>query len=162
MSVKIRRGQLEVKEQLDVRVGFQQWKRPLRHPLPCPPSTVADLLVALTHVRTDPSNIARRNEPVDLSSILQLSIAAGIQPIEVYKRRERFRVDGQRVEKTTMKIKGSPFTLKCAVLEGSDLDDLIRLRRVLRLDDGHNISIHQALAQTVRRRGGVLSTHETR
>jgi len=113
-------------------------------------------------VRTDQSNIARRNEPVDLSSILQLSTAAGIEPIEVYKRRERFRVDGQRVEKTTMKIKGSPFTLKCAVLEGSDLDDLIRLRRVLRLDDGHNISIHQALAQTVRRRGGVLSTHETR
>jgi len=145
---------MEVKELVDVQLGFQQWARPVNHALPCSPSTVMGVLGAMIDVgAVDRIGTQCGTRPLDRRAVLQLSTAAGIPTIGVRKRRERFRLDRQRAELTTMTIEGTLLSLKCVVLEGCDLFELVRIRRMLGLEHASNVPVHQALSSTGRYRG---------
>jgi hypothetical protein len=82
---------------------------------------------------------------LDPPDLLRVMTAAGSATIAVCKSRERFRLDGQRGEVTTVTVEGSPLVRTCVVVEGWDLDELVRIRRRLRLEGASNVPVHQAL-----------------
>lgn len=139
-NAKIRDNTLKVKELVDERKGFEQWTRDKHESNKSIPAPLDDLFEDIDLKRL------RKKKKFDIVDAIDgLDPDDGVRPMFVTKRRRRYVVGNLRAEVTDIDIAETDETLRTISIEGDDLDELKKLRKVLGLKGENNTPVHQAI-----------------
>lgn len=143
-NIKIRNDQLDIKQRMAQRDGFEQWAPAGKWAFPLDDSARATLGQALQLDMAIPAPDAR--EPEALVAGL-CGHQRDVVRVKLFKRRFGFEFDGCLSEYAEVSINGAAINTVC--VESTDLDAADRLVRRLGLDQYPNTSYVAALMQVV-------------
>ena len=139
-NAKIRDDELKVKQLIGEEKGFEQWTSEWHETSDTAPKPYDALFNQLRLDRP------QRGKSFDVfKAVAKLDPDTGARAVFVTKRRRRYRLGSIKAEVTDVEIHGSDEVMRTLSIEGSDLDELVALRKTLGLRDETNLPMHVAI-----------------
>lgn len=140
LNVKVRDRTLKVKQLVERTKGFQRWASSRYRTVKAAPAPFDDALESLRRDRK------KYGDDFDLAkAVAALDAEAAAKVVLVSKYRRRYRIGDMRAEVTELTIDKTGEVLRSIAIEGDDLDELVALRKKLRLKGNDNVAVHVAL-----------------
>jgi exopolyphosphatase / guanosine-5'-triphosphate,3'-diphosphate pyrophosphatase len=147
-NVKVRFDLMDIKTLVEVNSdGLEQWKPVMKAKFPLPAAEVEKVLGALD---VKAGSLARAEYTLD-QFVSELGIPGGLRPVNVHKRRVRYKVNGCTSEVTDVVADGQK--IRTVALELEDAARVIATVRELELDRFPNISYPRGLKQLLGMKG---------
>jgi len=139
-NAKVRNNTLKVKQLVSEDKGFERWSRDRPESAEAAPSPFDDLYERLRLDRP------QRGKSYDLyDAVARLDDDPDIEIVFVVKNRRRYTIGKLRAEVTDIEVTETSEVMHTLAIEGSNLDDLVALRKQLGLRDQPNVAVHEAI-----------------
>lgn len=139
-NAKVRDDTLKLKQLMREDAGFERWASQRHESAGALPSPFDEVFEQLRLDRP------QRGKSYDLRrAVPNIDPDSGVRAVFVTKRRETYRIGDLRAELTDITLCESGDVLHTLAIEGSDLDDLVALRKQLGLRDEPNVAVHEVI-----------------
>ncbi len=139
-NAKVRDSTLKVKQLVAEERGFERWTSHWHRNAGSAPSPFDELFEELRldrHTSGKTLNLPK--------AVKRLDPETAAKAVFVTKLRRRYRIGNLRAEVTDITIESTGELLRTLAIEGSELDDLVALRKKLGLRGEENVAIHVAI-----------------
>lgn len=139
-NAKVRNNSLKIKQLVSEDKGFERWTADRPRTADAAPSPFDEVFERLQLDRP------QRGKSYDLyEAIERLDKDPDTEAIFVIKHRRRYTIGDLRAEITDIEVVDTSEVLHTLAIEGTNLDDLVSLRKKLGLRDEPNLAVHEAI-----------------
>jgi len=140
-NAKVRDRSMKIKQLVAEKRGFESWTSDWYREADGVPAPFDELF---TELRLDGKGKGKSFDLGKAAAKLEDDVA---RVVFVTKHRRRYRIGDIRAEVTDVEIEGADDQLRTLAIEGSDLDDLVALRKRLGLKNVPNMAMHVAIGE---------------
>jgi len=137
-NAKVRDSTLKIKQLVSEKKGFEKWSSGRHRSADSAPTPFDELYETLRLDR--PQRGKKYNLPKEVK---KLDDEAGVRAVFVTKHRRRYTIGDITAEVTDIDIHESDDVVRTLLIEGDDLDQLVKLRKKLGLKKEPNLAMHE-------------------